>query len=72
MAKQLPSLNELDAIGRGEAWRAVVGHVAHNAETISSLTRTVEADRCNLLAMLGLVGFRLETQIILDAVGWSL
>ena len=61
----------LDEIGRGEAWRAVLWLVMPNAETIAGLTCAAEADRCNLLSMLGLVGFRLETLIFLDAVGWS-
>ena len=61
----------LDEIGRGEAWRAVIAHVTHNAETIAGLTRAVDADRCNVMAMLGIAGFQIETMYILDAVGWS-
>ena len=58
-------------LGPWGAWRAVIAHVAHNAGVIAGLMRVVDADRCNVLAMLGLAGIQIETMYILDAAGWS-
>lgn len=46
MERQLPSLNELDAIGRGEAWRAglaVVEDAARHEGEMGNLKRIAKA-----------------------------
>ena len=55
MERQLPSLNELDAIGRSEAWRAglaVVEDAAAHANEMGNLKRIA-----NAVNTLGAVGW---------------